>query len=939
MYESGKIHNIVKEMTRLKIQIMGISETWWPNTGQCNVQDHEVYYSGSTDPQHRNGVGIIVTREIKKYVKAFIPYSDRMLLLQIHAAPMDINIIQIYAPTADKDEELIEEFYDQLRDLMKSIKGNEVTIIMGDFNAKVGNEPEDGIVGRYGLGTRNDRGDRLVQFCRENKMVVCNTFFQLPPRRLYTWRSPADSPEHIVRNQIDYITIQKRFQNAIKSVKAYPGADVPSDHNPLVGIVKIKLKKISNETAKSRKDISRLQDEDTRTLVAEKLKTEMLNITASEEDPMEKWNKTKQIIGNTCEEHLKRTCNKKNKWMTDEILQLMDNRRSHKGKDPDKYRQIHRTIRGKIKEAKEKWLEERCKEIEELEGKYDYHNMYKQIRDMVTQRNKTPQYIVDNGKIVASTSELLKVWKSYIESLFYDERPETCINPGEEMSGPPITKEEIEKAILSMKNNKAPGPDDIHAEIIKLMKETDSQLMNILTPLFNNIYDSGKFPHEWTNSVFVTIPKNPRARTCDQYRLISLINTVTKIFTKVIHNRIYAKCESRMTETQFGFRGGFGTREAVFSLQVLIQRCRDMNREVYVCFVDFSKAFDNVKHEKLVELLKTTGLDSKDIRIIANLYWDQSAKIRIAGELSEDTQIKKGVRQGCVLSPILFNLYSEAIFNEVLHDAAEGIKMNGELINNIRYADDTAIIASSLEDLQSLLQRVNDISEEFGLKLNISKTKWMCISKQQIPIGRLTLNQTPIEHVEKYTYLGTIVHNQWDMTVEIKSRIEKARSTFVRMKNIFTGRNISLLLKIRLIRCYIFTVLLYGVEAWTMTEQLMKKISAFEMWVYRRVLRISWKDHITNEEVLRRIGKQQEVTFMIKKRKLEYFGHLMRHNKYRLQQLILQGKVDGRRGPGRRRNSWMQNLRKWFGLSSIQLFRQAANKIRIAILIANVHRG
>ena len=129
------------------------------------------------------------------------------------------------------------------------------------------------------------------------------------------------------------------------------------------------------------------------------------------------------------------------------------------------------------------------------------------------------------------------------------------------------------------------------------------------------------------------------------------------------------------------------------------------------------------------------------------------------------------------------------------------------------------------------------------------------------------------------------------------------------MRHIFTKRHVSLPLKLRLLKCYVFPVLLYGAETWNITEQLMKKLSAFEMWLYRRILRISWTDHITNEEVLQRVGKQQEIAFTVKRRELKDFGHLMRHNKYRLQQLILQGRVDGRRGPGRRRNSWLQNLR------------------------------
>lgn len=123
------------------------------------------------------------------------------------------------------------------------------------------------------------------------------------------------------------------------------------------------------------------------------------------------------------------------------------------------------------------------------------------------------------------------------------------------------------------------------------------------------------------------------------------------------------------------------------------------------------------------------------------------------------------------------------------------------------------------------------------------------------------------------------------------------------MRLIFTSRDISLPLKIRLMICYISPVLLNKVEQWTMTEQLMKKISAFEMWIYRRILRNSWTEHIRNQEVLRRMYKQQEITYIVKKRKLEYFGNIMRHCKYRLQQLILQEKVDKRRGLGRRRNS------------------------------------
>ena len=131
-----------------------------------------------------------------------------------------------------------------------------------------------------------------------------------------------------------------------------------------------------------------------------------------------------------------------------------------------------------------------------------------------------------------------------------------------------------------------------------------------------------------------------------------------------------------------------------------------MNRDVYVCFIDFYRAFDRVKHTELVEIMNEVGFD-RDVRIIANLYLNQTIYVNIAGNKTEETKIQRSVRQGCVLSPILFNIYSEKIFQEALEGFPKGIKINGETINNIRYADDTVILASSLEDLQTLLEKIN----------------------------------------------------------------------------------------------------------------------------------------------------------------------------------------------------------------------------------------
>ena len=160
--------------------------------------------------------------------------------------------------------------------------------------------------------------------------------------------------------------------------------------------------------------------------------------------------------------------------------------------------------------------------------------------------------------------------------------------------------------------------------------------------------------------------------------------------------------------------------------------------------------------------MKEVGLESRDVGIISNLYWNQTAYVNIASNKTEETKIQRDVCQGCVLSPTLFNIYSKKIFQETLDGSPEGIKINGETINNIRYADDIVILASSLEDLQTLLKKINATSVKYGPNLNTSKTKYMTISKNALPPMVLTLDRETIERVKRYTYLGSMVNSNWD---------------------------------------------------------------------------------------------------------------------------------------------------------------------------------
>ena len=233
----GKLENLREEVEALNLDILGLSETRYIGEGTVNLEGYTYIYSGGS--QHEYGVGFMIKSSLEKYVLGHWPVSDRNIMIKLKAKPFDITMIQTYAPTTTHSEEEVEAYYEENAMMLKEVKSTDVLVVMGDFNAKIGKGTYQHIVGNFGLGKRNTRGDRLVQFCLEHDLVIANTYFQNPKRLLYTWKSPGD----VSRNQIDYILIRSRHRNSIKKCKTYPGADIGSDHNPVIANILVKLKR------------------------------------------------------------------------------------------------------------------------------------------------------------------------------------------------------------------------------------------------------------------------------------------------------------------------------------------------------------------------------------------------------------------------------------------------------------------------------------------------------------------------------------------------------------------------------------------------------------------------------------------------------------------------------------------------------------------------
>ena len=251
----------------------------------------------------------------------------------------------------------------------------------------------------------------------------------------------------------------------------------------------------------------------------------------------------------------------------------------------------------------------------------------------------------------------------------------------------------------------------------------------------------------------------------------------------------------------------------------------------------------------------------------------------------------------------LFNLYAEYIMrNAELDKAQTGIKIARRNINNLRYADDTTLMAETEKELKSLLMKVKEESEKVGLKLNIQKMKTMASG----PITSWQIDGETVETVSDFIFGGSQITAVGDCSHEIKRRLLLGRKVMINLDSIFKSRDITLLTKVCLVKAMVFPVVMYGCESWTVKKAESRRTDAFELWYWRRLLRVPWTARRSNQSILREISPGCSLERLTLKLKLQYFGHLMQRADS-FEKTLMLGKIEGRRS-GRQRMRWFGDI-------------------------------
>ena len=911
-------------MERCKLDILGISEARWTSYGKTAKHKYRLYYSGhkETDAPHTLGVGIMMSPLAQKALITWEDYGPRLMTATFKTKNPNIkfHFIQCYAPTEGSDVEDKDAFYGLLQDVTSRFSGKDVMIVSGDLNAKVGadNRGHEEIMGSHGIGEDNDNGDRLMNFCNTNGLVIGGTIFPHKDIHKVTWISPDDKTE----NQIDHICINRRFRRTLQDVKVARGADIGSDHNLVIGKLRLTLKKFAkkNETRK-KYNVTSLRNPKIKQEFSIELKNRFEALTELPEDIDEHWSKIKDIYNSVCEETLGLKTQNRKEWISQESWDKIEERRVKKAKwnnartrmektaAREEYSSVNRETKGLLKKDKRKFVEDLAERAEEAAGQGNWREVYQTTKILSGKFGRGEIPVKDAaGKSLPGQEAQKTRWEEHFSNLLNRPPPthppdiQPAVNDLDINCDPP-TEEEIELALNKLKNGKAAGGDFIPPEALKADVPTTTRALH---SLFQKVWDAEKSPKEWKEGHLIKLPKKGDLRNCNNYRGIMLLSVPGKVLSRIILERMKDKVDGLLRNEQAGFRKGRSCADQIATLRIILQQSLEWNASLYMNFVDYEKAFDSVDRTTLWKLLRHFGVPQKLVNIIKESYEGFNCKIVHEGSLTNSFQVNTGVRQGCLLSPFLFLLAIGWVMKSATENRRNGIQWTlFSQLDDLDFADDIALLSQSGQQMQDKTTAIKEVSECIGLKVHPGKSKVMRVKTPSTE--PILLGEEALEDVESFTYLGSVIDKKGGVTADIRSRIGKARQNFGRLKPVWRSRKLTTKTKLRIFNSNIKAVLLYGSETWCLTQTNGKRLQTFVNGCLRYILNIRYPDRIRNVDLWERTG-QEPVLNDIGRRRWRWLGHTLRKAPEDRARQALRWNPQGARRRGRPAQSWRRDL-------------------------------
>ena len=951
LLQCGRLALITDELKRFRVDIAAVQETRWMETGLLDSDGFHIVRSGQSNRRGQEGVALFVRDGLKGCIVSSKPCGGRLLLVRFRLpSRQHLSVVVCYAPTEEAAVETTEEFYQQLSCLVSSVSVRDALIVLGDFNARVGADSSGWphVLGCFGVGQLSPNGSQLLDFCVANELAVMGTWFRHKDIHKFTWKHPDG--QHV--SQIDHVLCRQSRRSEVQDVRVYRDANIStqaeSGHYLLLAKVKFRLCRARGSVLLPKFDLERLKAPEVarsfECTVHAKLQHQLLQSSCVVE---EEWAAFVAGVSSAADAvvGVAKGGPARASWISPGTRELVAVKRKlrekllHGGNDVCRaqLRDVCKAVRSSCYRDKEAWWQRKALELEDAARHGRSREQYSLLKNLSRPPGRLIPVVRDSsGKVLLdSPDEVLERWTEHFKFVLGalesaagaggSSNWRDCLGPEDSL---PLSEEqlflasapsldEVRSAVKQSASGKAAGADRLAVELLR-SESCIRWLHHVISLVWKS---SDGCPQAWKDGLIIPLYKGKGpADLCDNFRGITLLSVPGKIYARLLQRRLLAFAERRVSETQNGFRPGRGCTDAIFTVRRLMEMSQDGGVQLWAAFIDFTKAYDSVRRDSLWSALRAMGAPRLFVERIAEMHHPTHVRVRLGSLFGTQFQTTLGLRQGCVLAPILFNLYLDWLMSKV--DPGGGVPVavveHGSRlqrpnsfrepaqrvvpVKDVRFADDIALLALDRAGLERSLADVGTACAAGNLSVSLKKTEVLVVGGDGSE-DSVQYQGSILKSVSDFVYLGSSLSRSCHVHVEIGRRLALARTKFQSLKTVLWKRKeVSLCTKVRVFRATVLSRLLYGAECWPLTAADLARLEGFQSNCLRRILRVSWMKKVTNQEVRERCG-MTTLDSVLRQRRMQWLGHVQRMGDERLPKVALWGRLEGcqRKAGGRRR--------------------------------------
>ena len=909
--KTDKQHLLAQDCDRYDLDIIGIQETKTRQFSDLRLPgNHRLLLFDQKDGYH-GGLGFLINSRVNHFFRSFHQISDRVVYMDffvpskfVHKPPCKLRIVNCYSPTNPKtisNPEATDQFYRELQ-VAVDVPARYELWILGDFNAKLGKRSEQDYnsglhknLGRYGVGRRNENGERLLNFLVFNNLFAANTAFRHSSRHITTrtgWVKDKKTKKSFPYfSQIDFVLCRSRSTVFLSDARSYGGAKLHSDHKIVKATIdlreKTKLYKSSKtETVKY----------NTTSLVCNKeLQSQFHQAVTQQVDSLptppnvragfeQLFETVKTAASNTVGMRQK---NKKTQHssdpqvccMSDErhrlILQLNDNMLRDRSELRRKINKLKNNINKRLKELE---TEHANKLADSINNADDTKRKFEATRALATDKQPEPISVFNSdNQLVGNDEDKAAIIREWFMQHYASSEP-----PLQPFTGPPrplqtpITCEEVQFAASKLKNGKAVGPDQIPNE---LLKYAPVNFYRQYATLINQSFELNEHVPSFTEGYLAPLQKPGKPKgPVKSLRPLCLLNGTRKLLSLITLHRVRRQIAEYTGPWQNAYKAGHSCANIVWTQRLLISVVKEKRWEFSKMGIDMSSAFDTIKRSVILDLLEEAGCCEDDIRLARYLLSNTKLRIKIDETISLEFETSKGSFQGDAASGAFFTLYfAGALYH--LRAVLSYLRPNPPFDPNSflpvewEYADDADFGDEVEENLREMLPICKEILAEWDLLVNEDKTEFVrfyIADKTDVDEKGEPLRGR--EPWRKNVSLGSKLCSKAD----IVHRCILANVAFEKYSKVWLEKyHTSLYTKVKLYEALVTPVLLYNCNSWAAPEKILQKVDVCQRNHLRQIMNCTYPRNISNKDLYARCGVTP-LTERVAKSRWKMLGHILR---------------------------------------------------------------